>query len=190
MSDAIDSTKISRRSILGGIAALGVCGFARNARAAETRALAENLAAYAAALRYEDLDAATIERVKSHVIDTLGCGIAAFDERPVRVCRDIAQSVQGAATIIGPTRKTSPDLAAFANGAAGRHYDLNDIYVGKAPTPPSHHIAPCFADAQSEPASARDLVPAIALGYEIDCRLVDGLDLAAHGWGTPVFSLP
>jgi 2-methylcitrate dehydratase PrpD len=53
--------------------------------------LAEKLAAYAAGLRYEDLDAATVERVKSHVIDTLGCGIAAFDERPVRVCREIAQ---------------------------------------------------------------------------------------------------
>jgi 2-methylcitrate dehydratase PrpD len=36
--------------------------------------LAEKLAAYADRLRYEDLDAATIERVKSHVIDTLGCG--------------------------------------------------------------------------------------------------------------------
>src|SRR2546426_11468784 len=78
MSDAIDSKKISRRSIVAGIAALGVYGFARNARAAETRPLAERLGAYAAALRYEDLDAATIECVKSHVIDTLGCGIAAL----------------------------------------------------------------------------------------------------------------
>ena len=131
MSEAIDSKKISRRSIVAGIAALCVHGLARKVRAAETRPLAERLATYAAALRYEDLDAATIERVKSHVIDTLGCGIAAFDERPVRICREIAQSVQGAATIIGTTRKTSPDLAAFANGAAGRYYDLNDIYVGK-----------------------------------------------------------
>ena len=84
--------------------------------------MAERLAAYATALRYDDLDAPTIERVKAHVIDTIGCGIAAFDERPVRVCREIAQRVQGAATIIGTTRKTSPDLAAFANGAAGRYY--------------------------------------------------------------------
>ncbi|MFZ1092312.1 MAG: MmgE/PrpD family protein, partial [Xanthobacteraceae bacterium] len=47
------------------------------------RPLAERLAAYADGLRYDDLDPETIERVKSHVIDTLGCGIAAFDERPV-----------------------------------------------------------------------------------------------------------
>src|SRR5437016_13051356 len=193
MSEAIDSKKIPRRSIVGGIAVLGVYGFARKVRAAETRPLAERLAAYAAALRYEDLDAATVERVKSHVIDTLGCGIAAFDERPVRICREIAQSVQGAATIIGTTRKTSPDLAAFANGAAGRYYDLNDIYVGKVTkvtTHPSDHIAPCIAVAEAERASAHDLITAIALAYEIDCRLVDVLDLSARGWDTPVFSLP
>ena len=49
---------------------------------------AERLAAYAHNLRYSDLDAATIERVKSHLIDTLGCGIAALDEEPVRHCRE------------------------------------------------------------------------------------------------------
>ncbi len=108
VSQAIDSKKISRRGIVAGIAALGLHGLARTARAAEARPLAERLAAYAASLRYEDLDAATIERVKSHVIDTLGCGLAAFDERPVRVCREIALNVQGTATIIGTTRKTSP----------------------------------------------------------------------------------
>jgi len=190
MSDAIDSKKISRRSIVAGIAALGVYGFARNARAAETRPLAERLAAYAAALRYEDLDPATVERVKSHVIDTLGCGIAAFDERPVRVCREIAQSVQGPATIIGTARKTSPDLAAFANGSAGRYYDLNDIYVGRMTCHPSDQIAPCFAVAESERASGHDLITAIALAYEINCRLVDALDISSRGWDSPVFSLP
>jgi 2-methylcitrate dehydratase len=186
----IDSQQISRRGMVAGIAALGVYGLARDARAAETRPLAERLAAYAAALRYEDLDAKTIERVKSHVIDTLGCAIAAFDERAVRVCREIAQSVPGAATIIGTTRKTSPDLAAFANGAAGRYYDLNDIYVGRMTCHPSDQIAPCFAAAESERASGHDLVTAIALAYEINCRLVDALDISSRGWDSPVFSLP
>src|SRR5262245_52926627 len=35
------------------------------------RPLAERLAVYAEALRYDDLDAETVERVKTHVIDTL-----------------------------------------------------------------------------------------------------------------------
>src|SRR6266481_6501136 len=65
------------------------------------RPLAERLAAYAHALRYDDLDAATVERVKVHVIDTIGCGIGAFEERPVRICRDVALAVPGTATVIG-----------------------------------------------------------------------------------------
>ena len=190
MSLAGGGNRISRRSIIAGIAALGVHGLGRNARADEARPLAERMAAYAAALRYQDLDAATIERVKAHVIDVLGCGIAAFDERAVRICREIAQSVQGAATIIGTARKTSPDLAAFANGAAGRYYDLNDIYVGKMTCHPSDQIAPCFAVAESERASGQDLITAIALAYEINCRLVEALDISSRGWDSPVFSLP
>ena len=59
------------------------------------RPLAERLADYADRLRYDDLDAATIERVKSHVVDTIGCGIAAFDEAPVRICREIALGARG-----------------------------------------------------------------------------------------------
>ncbi len=190
ISRAGGGNRISRRSIIAGIAALGVHGSGRNARADEARPLAERMAAYAAGLRYQDLDAATIERVKAHVIDVLGCGIAAFDERAVRICREIAQSVQGAATIIGTARKTSPDLAAFANGAAGRYYDLNDIYVGKMTCHPSDQIAPCFSVAESERASGQDLITAIALAYEINCRLVEALDISSRGWDSPVFSLP
>src|SRR5260221_9897915 len=75
------------------------------------RPLAERLAAYADGLRYDDIDAATIERVKTHVIDTIGCGIGAFDERPVRICRDVAlAAAAGAATVIGTKRRTTPDV--------------------------------------------------------------------------------
>jgi len=190
LSEPIGSRKISRRGILAGIAAFGVCGTARTARAAEPRPLAERLAEYASTLRYEDLDVATIERVKSHVIDTLGCGIAAFDERPVRVCREIAHGVHGDATIIGTTRKTTADLAAFANGAAFRYYDLNDFYNGTTTTHPSDHIAPCFAVAEAVRAGGHDLIAAIVTAYEINCRLVDGIDIFPHGWDTPVYSLP
>lgn len=103
------------------------------ARAKQTTPpLAERLAGYADRLRYGDIDAATIERVKSHLIDALGCGIAAFDEPPVRICREVALApAGGVSVVIGTDRRTTPDLASFANGAAFRYYDLNDVYVGK-----------------------------------------------------------
>ena len=154
------------------------------------RPLAERLAAYADGLRYDDIDAATIERVKTHVIDTIGCGIGAFDERPVGICRDVALAASGNATIIGTDRRTTPDLASFANGAAFRYFDFNDTYVGRFSVHPSDHIAPCLAVAEAERAGAQDLITSIVLAYEVNCQLVDALDITTRGWDPPVMSLP
>jgi 2-methylcitrate dehydratase len=163
---------------------------ARQPSEQSVRPLAERLAAYANGLRYEDIDAATIERVKTHVIDTIGCGIGAFDERPVGICRDVALAVGGNATIIGTDRRTTPDLASFANGAAFRYFDFNDTYTGRFSVHPSDHIAACLAVAEAERASARDLITAIVIAYEVNCQLVDALDIATRGWDPPVMSLP
>jgi 2-methylcitrate dehydratase len=197
-SPATVSHAIPRRAVVAGVAALGWCGLAPRAWAAApaasesaTRPLAERLASYANDLRYDDLDAATIEAVKIHTIDTLGCGLAAFDERPVRICREIALAPGGGvATVIGTGRRTTPDLAAFANGAAGRYYDLNDFYVARQAVHPSDTIAACLAVAEAERAGAADLITAIALAYEINCRLVDAFDITTRGWDPPVFTLP
>ena len=188
---------IPRRHVVAGLAALGFCGLAPRAGAAQAlsshqpvRSLAERLASYADGLRYDHIDAATIERVKSHLIDTLGCGIAAFDEKAVRICRDVALATGGGATVIGTSRRTSPDLASFANGAAFRYYDLNDVYVGRLAGHPSDHIAACLAVAEAERASAAELITAIVLAYEVNCRLIDAFDITTRGWDAPVFSLP
>src|ERR1700744_1883175 len=156
-----------------------------------TRPLAERRAVYADRLRHDDIDAATIERVKSHVIDTIGCAIAALDEPPVKICRDVALApAGGVSTVIGTEKRTTPDLASFANGAAFRYLDLNDVYVGRFAGHPSDHIAACLAVAEAEHASAAELITAIVLAYEINCRLMDVLDAGARNWDPPVLSLP
>ena len=176
---------LSRRGALAGLAAFGV-----SARANAAPALAEQLADYTASLSFDALASATLERVKTHVIDTLGCGIGALDERAVRICRDVALAVPGNATVIGTDRRTTADLAAFANGAACRFLDFNDTYVGRFAVHPSDHIPACFAVAEAEHASARDLILAIVVAYEVNCRLVDAIDIGPRGWDPPVASLP
>ncbi len=164
---------------------------AQSAGAQVARPLAERLADYADRLRFDDLDAATIERVKAHVIDTLGCGLAALDEPTVRICREVTLAAGGdGATVIGATRRTSPELAAFTNGAAFRFHDFNDSYVGGLSGHPSDNIAACLAVAEAERASAAELVTAIVLAYEINCRLIDAFDVTTRGWDSPVFGLP
>ena len=170
------------------------CSVARADDATSRRpSLASRLAAYADGLRYDDLDEATVESVKVHIIDALGCGLAAFDEKPVRICRGVALAHgSGGATVIGTTRRAAPDLAAFANGAAIRYLDLNDAYVGRITGHPSDNIAACLAVAEAERASPAELVTAVALAYEVNCRLIDAFDanIAGRGWDVPVLSLP
>ena len=184
--------KLVRRKVLA-LAAATLPASSRTADAQTARPLAERLADYADMLRYEDLDAATVERAKSHIVDSLACAIAAFDEPPVRICRSLALApADGPSTVIGTTRRSTPDLAAFANGAAIRYYDLNDAYA--SPTlgavHPSDHIGACLAVAEAEKASAAEAITAIVLAYEINCRLIDRIDAAPRGWDPTVFSLP
>jgi 2-methylcitrate dehydratase len=187
---------IPRRSVLAGSAATALSGFARLAQGqsaqhdAPTAPLADRLAGYAERLSDRDIDSATLEAVKVLIVDSFGCAIAALDEKPVRICRELAAAAGGASTIIGTGRRTTPDLAAFANAAAIRYYDLNDVYVSRQASHPSDTIAACFAIAEAERASVKDLVTAIVLAYEIECRLVDAFDLSARRFDATVFTLP
>jgi 2-methylcitrate dehydratase len=195
---AIKTMGFSRRTAMAGIAAIGVGGLVPRTSAAPAisnvapaHPLAERLAVYADKLRYEDIDVATVEAVKIHFIDTIGCGIAAFDERPVRICREAALAIAGGtSSIIGTDRRSTPDLASFANGAAFRYYDLNDIYVHRQGAHPSDHIAACLAVAEAEKSSIRELITAIVVAYEINCQLTDAMDISKSGWDPPVLSLP
>jgi 2-methylcitrate dehydratase len=192
--------KIPRRAFLRLTAGASLFPFARSSFAAQSAkapaaspgepALAHRLADYALGLRYQDLDPATIERVKVHLIDSLGCGVAALDDRAVRICREIALPVAGSSTIIGTNHRTTPDLAAFANGAAVRYLDFNDTYVGRFAIHPSDNIAACLAVAEAERASPQELITSIVIAYEVNCRLTDALDISARGWDPPVFGLP
>jgi 2-methylcitrate dehydratase len=103
---------IPRRSLLAGMAATGFSASARSAegpqssqRQTSERPLADRLAAYAERLSYRDIGATTLEAVKVLVVDSFGCAIAAFDERPVRICREIAAATGGgSSTILGTHR--------------------------------------------------------------------------------------
>jgi len=195
--------KLARRAVLrlgAGAAALPLVTTilgsqsvkAANVSTADALPLASRLAGYALNLRYEDIDPATIERIKIHLIDSLGCGIGGFSEPAVKICREIAVPVVGMSTIIGTNSRTTPDLAAFANGAAIRSLDFNDTYNPQPSSGihPSDNIAPCLAVAEAERASAQELITAIAIAYEVNCRLTDALDIMARGWDPPVLGLP
>ncbi|WP_321861276.1 MmgE/PrpD family protein [Burkholderia cenocepacia] len=193
---------MNRRHFLSALTGAAVALPFAHARAAATAAtadvqkpgepeLARQLADYAAGLQYRDLDATTVETIKAHLIDALGCAIAAHDEPPVRIARTAAlASPGGVSTVIGTTRRTRADLAAFATGTALRYFDFNDAYAGKETGHPSDNVAACLAVAEAQHASGRDLILSIAIAYEIACRLMDAAAISPRGWDHTCYSLP
>jgi 2-methylcitrate dehydratase len=154
---------LDRRVLIGALA--GVAAAPALAQAASVAdkpkttepPLARRLAGYAGSLRTADLDSATVERAKVHLLDSLGCGLAAFKEGPVSTVRELALAGGGnAATIIGTARRATLEWAAFANGAAIRADDINDVYVGRGTGHPSDNIAACLAAAEGAGASGAE----------------------------------
>lgn len=154
--------------------------------------LAENLAEYVHSVDYDAVPENVIHETKKRIIDSLGCGIGAFNEGPVKISRKVAESardLQGS-TIFGTRKRTTPDLAAFVNGIMVRYFDYNDTYLSKEPAHPSDNIGPCFSVAETERATGKDLMLSIILAYEIQCRLCDAADIRHRGWDHVCYGLP
>ena len=91
-------------------------------------------------------------------------------------------SAENGATSIGTAHQAPPDGAAVATGCCIRYFDYNDTYLSKEPGHPSDNIAAAFAVAESVGTNGRELITAIALAYEVQCRLCDAASIRARGW--------
>jgi 2-methylcitrate dehydratase len=114
----------------------------------------------------------------------LGCALGAWKEEPFVIARRVAGdfSAKHGSTIFGTDHKAPPDWAAFANGCGIRYFDFNDTYLSKEPAHPSDNISAALAVAESIGAGGRELITAIALAYEVQCRLCDAASIRARGW--------
>jgi len=145
---------------------------------------ARHLADWAASSRYALLPEECVHEVKRRVIDSLGCALGAYRSPTAKVARQLAMSVRvpAGAGVLGTRHRTSPDLATFANGSMVRYLDFSDTYLSLEPAHPSDNIPAALAVAQATGRSGKDLILAVALGYEVQCRLCDAASLRLNGW--------
>jgi len=146
--------------------------------------IADRFADYTRSLSYTRLPTAAVHEVKRRVLDSMGCAFGAWNAPPCRIARRLAQSVNVAngATLWGTKHKTLPDLAAFANGSLVRYLDFNDTYLSKEPAHPSDNLAAVLAAGETAHASGKQVIEALALAYEVQCRLCDAAALRPRGW--------
>jgi 2-methylcitrate dehydratase len=146
--------------------------------------MVQELARFAAGARWEDVSPASQEALKKRVLDALGCAYGALDAQPVRAIRAHTEDFGGKplATLIGGGR-TSPDRAAFHNGAAVRYLDFNDTFLGRGEAcHPSDNLSPVLAAAEYAGASGKDMLAALAVGYQVQLRLSQVAPVRAKGF--------
>jgi 2-methylcitrate dehydratase len=134
---------------------------------------AERLAEFVARASYEDLSDAAVRELKIRVLDSLGCTIGALRGEPVRLVREQIEEFGGnpLATLVGGG-KTAPDRAALYNGALIRYLDYNDSYLAKGETcHPSDNLGAVLAASEYAVGTGRDLLVALAVAYQVQCRL-------------------
>lgn len=133
----------------------------------------ENLANYATEASWGTLPSEVREKLKDHVLDSLGCALGALNAGPIRAIRDeqTRDSENGPCSLIGGGSST-PERAAFYNTALIRYLDFMDTFItpGEA-CHPSDNVAGILVAAELAGASGRDFLAAVALAYDVQWRL-------------------
>ena len=151
-----------------------------------------HLCDYALQLSYRDLPKEVIRRTKAIVLDTVGCALGGAGSPPAKIARAAASEITSTSlsTVLVSGRKTSPDLAAFANGVMIRYLDFNDTYTGSITCHPSDLLAPVLAVVDTRNGNGKDVILGMVLGYEVLCGLIDaGSEERGRSWDQSTYGL-
>ena len=144
----------------------------------------ENLAKYAARASFTDLSADSRRQLPIHILDSLGCCIAALGAGPVEACRQQVAEFGGTGpcALIGG-EQANPIYAAFWHTAIVRYVDFMDNFLAQTETchtADNFGVALTIADYTG--GSGRDLMLAVALGYTVQSRFVDHANFMSSGF--------
>jgi 2-methylcitrate dehydratase len=143
----------------------------------------EALAKYAARAQFADLSSDSRRQLPIHILDCLGCCIAALGAGPINACREQVAEFGGSgpSTLIGGG-SANPVYAAFWNTALVRYVDFMDNFMTQTET---CHTADNFGAALTIAdyvgGSGRDLMLGVALGYTVQSRFVDHANFMTRG---------
>ncbi len=124
------------------------------------------------------------DMVINRIIDNASVAVAAINRTPVANARAqaLGHARRGGACVFGMPGETRchAEWAAWANGTAVRELDFHDTFLAADYSHPGDNIPPILAVAQQTGRAGRDLIRAIATGYEIQIDLVKGICLHEH----------
>src|ERR1700691_53904 len=144
----------------------------------------EALAKYAARAGFADLSQESRRQLPIHILDSLGCCIAALGAGPVQACREQVAEVGGSGRCaLTGGGQANPIYAAFWHTVLVRYVDFMDTFL--APTETCHtadNFGVALTAAEFAGGTGRDLMLGVALGYTVQSRLVDHGNFMTRGF--------
>jgi len=145
---------------------------------AQISPVTRRLSAYiAAALRWP-LPPAVVEKTKHHVLDTLAAMISGSRLTPGKKAIAYVKTLGGVAeaTVVGSRTITTAVNAALANGMLAHADETDDSHAPSLTHPGCGIVPAALAMAERERRNGAALLRAVALGYDVGCRLTLCLD--------------
>jgi 2-methylcitrate dehydratase len=146
--------------------------------------IVHDLATFVHNTNYNDLSENAVEQLKMRLLDGLGTAIGAVEGPPVQAIRKMIGDLGGSemSTLMGGDR-TALDRAALYNSALVRYLDFNDSYLAKGETcHPSDNIGSILAAGEYASISGKDYLTALAVAYQVQCRLSDEAPVRDKGF--------
>jgi 2-methylcitrate dehydratase PrpD len=140
----------------------------------------EKLAVYAHAIGAKDLAGSVRDAAGRCILDLLGAACAGHESRSASTVRHMVRKTfsAGNSTIWFTGEKMAAPAAALANAAAASALDLDDGHRGAAGHPGASIIPAVFAVAEATDATGIQVLSALAVGYEIACRVSAARDFS------------
>jgi len=141
-------------------------------------------------LEYADLTPEAIHECKRRLIDSLACAIGGFSAEPCVIARAVAGKVSSKKTarVFGTLDRTTPELAAFANGVMIRYLDLNDA-TGSGGGHPSDAFGALLAVTDHHRTDGETFLLASIIVYELYLGFFAGNRIRNRGWDHLVYTV-
>ena len=150
----------------------------RNSKsAAEISPLMRTLSEYIAGALKRPLPREVAEKTRHHVLDTIAAMVSGSRLLPGKKAIAYAKTLGGAreATVIGSRVVTLAQHAALANGMLGHADETDDSHAPSLSHPGCAIVPAALAMAEREARNGTAFLRAVALGYDVGCRLTMAL---------------
>jgi len=140
-----------------------------------------DLARFAAGIRFGDIPATVIDRVKLSILDGLGVCLHGSTLPWTQAVRDVVLEDGGKpiASVWSSGAKVGLTGAVLVNSTAGHAFEMDDIHKESILHPNSLSVPAALALAEADPTlTGQDIVAAVAMGAEIGTRIGNAATMA------------